>query len=80
MASKPVDVDRGRIVPVMAIMVPSRRRDEIREPVQELKRRDLHDAARAWLRRLSLPAGAEPDGSLVSREPMADAVDAIADT
>ena len=34
--------------------VPSRRRDEIREFVYELKLRDLHDTARAWLCGLSL--------------------------
>ena len=53
-ASRRVDIDRGHLGPAIAMPVLSRRRDEIRESVRELKHRDLHDAARPWLRGLSL--------------------------
>jgi len=48
-ASQRVDIDRGQLGPEIAMPVPSRRRDEIREFVYELKLRDLHNTARAWL-------------------------------
>ena len=54
----------------------SRRRDQIGEPVQELKRREFDHAVRAGPRGRSAAAGADPVGCFVSREHVADATDA----
>jgi hypothetical protein len=62
--------------PVIPMPVLSRLRDEIGEPVQELKRRELDDAAGPSLRRLSLPPRADSVGRLVPREHVADSSDA----
>jgi len=40
----------------------ARRRDEIGEPVQELKRRELDDAVRSRSRRLAAATGSDPAG------------------
>jgi hypothetical protein len=53
-----------------------RRRDEIGEPVQELKRREFDDAAGSWPRGLSAATGADPGGGFVPRQHVADADDA----
>jgi hypothetical protein len=42
---------------LIAMPMLARLRDEIGEPVQDLKRRELQDDARARLRELSLPPG-----------------------
>jgi len=64
---------------VIAVPMPSRLRDEICKPVEELKGRKLDDAARPRLVRLSLPAwsdpGGRPDGDLVPGHHVADAGD-----
>jgi len=49
-----------------------RRRDEIREPIQKLKRRELHDAVGSRPCGRSLPAGPDPAGGFVSWEHVAD--------
>ena len=49
-----------------------RRRDEIGEPVQELKRRELHDAIGSRPRGLPAAAGPDPVGGFVSGEQVAD--------
>jgi len=58
----------------------ARRRDEIGEPVQklkrELKRRELDDAIDPWPRGLPAAAGPDPGGGVVSGEHVADAGDA----
>ena len=68
----------GRVIrgehPVIAMPVLPRRRHEIREPVEKLKRRELDDAAGPRLRGLSLSA--DPVGGLVSGQHIADASDA----
>jgi len=51
---------------VIPVPVPPRLRDQIRKPVEELKRRELDDAVGPRLRRLSLPAWLDPVGRLVS--------------
>jgi len=65
--------------PVISMPVPSRLRDEIGEPVEELKGRELDDAARPRLRGFSLPAGPDPvggpDGDLMPGHHVADAGD-----
>ena len=50
-----------------------RRRDEIGEPVEELKRRELDDAVCRRLRGLSAAAGPDPVGGFVSGQHVADA-------
>ena len=64
-------VSRWQAMPVLP-----RRRDEIGEPVQELKRRELHDAIGSQPRGLPAAAGPDPVGGFVSREHVADADDA----
>jgi hypothetical protein len=53
-----------------------RRRDEIGEPVEELKRREVDDTARTRPRGLSRAARADPVGRCVSGEQVADFGDA----
>ena len=60
-------------MPVLA-----RRRYEIGEPVEELKRRELDDAVRSRSRGRSRAARADPVGGFVSGEHVADAGDAAA--
>ena len=64
---------RRQAVPMLA-----RRRHEIREPVEKLKRRELDDAVGPWPRGLSRAARADPVGGLVSRQHVADTGDAAA--
>jgi hypothetical protein len=52
-----------------------RRRDQIREPVEELKRREFDDAAGARPRGLPPAPRADPVGCLVSGEHVADTSD-----
>jgi len=52
----------GRKQPVIAMPVFSRLRDQIGDPVEELKGRELDDAVGSRLRGLSLPAGPDPGG------------------
>ena len=63
--------------PVVAMPVLPRRRDEIGEPVQklkrELKRRELDDAIDPWPRGLPAAAGPDPGGGFVSGQPVTDA-------
>ena len=59
--------------PVVAMPVLPRRRDEIGEPVEELKRREFDQAVRAGPRGLTPAAGADLVGRFVSREHVADA-------
>jgi len=61
--------------PVIPVPVLPRRRDEIGEPVQELKRRELDDAARPRPRGLAAAAGPDPGGRFVSGQHIADAGD-----
>ena len=61
---------------VIAMPVFARRRDEIGEPVESLKRRDLDDAAGPRLRGLSLSAWPDPVGGLVPGHHVTDATDA----
>jgi len=53
-----------------------RRRHEIGEPVEKLKRRELDDAIGPWPGGLAAAAGPDPVGGLVSGEHVADAGDA----
>ena len=62
--------------PVIAMPVLAWLRDQIGEPVEELKRRELDDAVGSRLRGLSLPAGPDPGGGLVPGHHVADAGDA----
>jgi hypothetical protein len=64
----------GRKHPVVAMPVLPRRRDEIGEPVQELKRRELDDAISSRPRGLPAAAGPDPergrlDGALLTYRP-----------
>jgi hypothetical protein len=52
-----------------------RRRDEIGEPVEELKRRELDDAIGSRPRGLAAAAGPDPVGGFVSGQRVADAGD-----
>ena len=61
---------------VVAMPVLPRRRDQIGEPVQELKRREFDDAAGSWPRGLSAAARAYPVGGFVSGQHVADLSDA----
>ena len=63
---------------VIAMPVLPRRRDEIGEPVEELKRRELDDAAHPWSRGLSAAAGADPVGGFMPWKRVAHARDAAA--
>jgi len=53
----------------------ARRRDEIGEPVQELKRGELDDAVRSRSCGLAAATGADPVGRPMSRQHVADASD-----
>ena len=63
----------GRKHPVVAMPVLPRRRDEIGEPVEELKRREFDDTVGSRPRGLSAAARPDPVGRFVSREHVADA-------
>jgi hypothetical protein len=65
----------GRKDAVIPMPMLPRRRDEIGEPVQELKRRELDDAVRSRSRRLAAATGSDPVGRLMSRQHVADASD-----
>jgi hypothetical protein len=60
---------------VIPVPMLARRRDEIGEPVQELKRRELDDAVRSRSRRLAAATGSDPVRRLMSRQHVADASD-----
>jgi hypothetical protein len=60
---------------VIAMPVLPRRRHEIGEPVEELKRRDLDDAIGPWPRGLPPAARADPGGGCVPWQRGADAGD-----
>ena len=62
--------------PVVPVPVFSRRRHEIGEPVEELKRRQLDDAIRIGPRGFSRPSLADPIAGLVPRQHVADSRDA----
>ncbi len=62
----------GREHSVIPVPVLARRRHEIGEPVEELKRRELDDAVGSRLRGLSRAARTDPVGGLVSGEHVAD--------
>ena len=64
--------------PVVAMPVLPRRRHEIGEPVEELKRREVDDAIGSRPGERSAAAGPDPVGRFVSREQRADADDAAA--
>jgi len=74
----PPEVVVGCKHPVIPVAVLARRRHEIGEPVEELKRRELDAAAGPRLRGLSLPAGPDPVGRIVSRQHVTDASDPAA--
>jgi len=59
--------------PVVAMPVLPRRRHEIGEPVQELKRREFDDAIGPRPRGLAAAAGPDPGGGFVPRQHVADA-------
>ena len=59
--------------PVVAMPVLSRRRDEIGEPVEELKRREFDAAIGPRPRGLAAAAGPDPVGGFVSGQHVADA-------
>ena len=65
----------GRKHPVVAMPVLPRRRHEIGEPIQELKRREFDDAIGSRPRGLPAAAGSDPVGGLVSGQRVADAGD-----
>ena len=58
--------------PVIPVPMLPRRRHEIGEPVEELKRREVDDAVRPRSRRRSRAARADPVGGFVSGEHVAD--------
>ena len=60
---------------VIPVPMLARRRDEIGEPVQELKRRELDDAVRSRSRRLAAATGSDPVRRPMSRQHVADASD-----
>jgi hypothetical protein len=60
------------VITVVAMAVLPRRRDEIGEPVEELKWQEGDDAVRPRPRRLSRAARADPVGGLVSGEHVVD--------
>jgi hypothetical protein len=60
---------------VIPMPVLARRRYEIGEPVEELKRRELDDAVRSRSRGRSRAARSDPVGRLMSRQHVADASD-----
>ena len=53
-----------------------RRRDQVRQTIETLKRRELHDARSSRPRGLPAATGSDPVGRLVSGEHVADAGDA----
>ena len=57
---------------VIPMPVPARRRYEIGEPVEELKRRELDDAIGYRPRGLAAAAGSDPGGGFVPRQHVAD--------
>ena len=57
---------------MVAMPVLPRRRDEIGEPVQELKRREFDDAIGSRPRGLPAAAGPDPVGCFMPREHVAD--------
>ena len=59
--------------PVAAVPVLPRRRHEIGEPVQKLKRRELDDAIGPRPRGLAAATGSNPVGGFVSGQHVADA-------
>jgi len=61
--------------PMVAMAVLPRRRDEIGEPVEELIRRELDDAARSRPRGVAAAAGPDPSGGFVPGQHGADARD-----
>ena len=61
--------------PVVAMPVLPRRRDELGEPVEKLKRRELDDAIGGRPRGLATAAWPDPVGGLVSGQHVADAGD-----
>jgi hypothetical protein len=72
---EPVIRRKDAVIPVPVL---PRRRNEIREPVKKLKRRELDDAIGSWPRGLSAAARADPGGGLVPGEHVANASDAAA--
>ena len=62
--------------PGVPVPVLPRWRDQIREPVEELKQGEFDDAIGPWPRGLPPASRADPVGGLVSREYVADAGDA----
>ncbi len=62
--------------PVVAMPVRPRRRDEIREPVEELKRREFEDAVGARPRGLAPSLRVDPVGGFAPWQQVADATDA----
>jgi len=61
--------------PVIAMPVLPRRRHEVSEPVEELKRREVDDAIGPRPRGLAAASGSDPVGRLMSRQHVADASD-----
>ena len=62
--------------PVIPMPVLPRRRDEVREPVEKLIRREFDDAVGPRTRGFLWSAGPDPVGRLMSRQHVADASDA----
>ena len=60
---------------VIPVPVLARRRHEIGEPVEKLKRREVDDAIGPWPRGLAAATGSDPVGRLMSRQHVADASD-----
>jgi hypothetical protein len=60
---------------VIAMPVLPRRRDEIDEPVEELKRREFDDAIGSRPRGLPPATPPDPGGCFVSRQHVTDATD-----
>ena len=71
----PPELVIGRKDAVIPMPVLPRRRDEIGEPVQELKRRELDDAVGARSRGLAAAARPDPVGGFVSGQHVTDAGD-----
>ena len=58
--------------PVVAMPVLPRRRDEVRQTIEKLKRREFDDALGSRPRGLPAAAGPDPVGGFVSGEQVAD--------
>ena len=58
--------------PVVAMPVLPRRRDEVRQTIEKLKRREFDDAIGSRPRGLPAAAGPDPVGGFVSGEQVAD--------